>query len=220
MEKTTKEKVFELHNTGKNKRQIAKELNVCPATVLYHLNAKNEDLIECLECHKKLRTINHTHLKIHNLTFEEYKNKFPEAKTTCESTLKALSNTSTGREITWKDKISESNKQAYLDNPSGWGRTGKPASKETLEKMRSSMLALNITCSEETRKKISERTKEQFKIMNYIPWNKNLTKHNCEKIMEISLKNTGKECSEATKARLSEINTGKKHSEETKKSYL
>ncbi len=48
-------------------------------------------MVTCPICNKEMNYINSTHLKTHNLTPGEFKNKYPKVKTTSEETSKSLS---------------------------------------------------------------------------------------------------------------------------------
>ncbi|HUS50129.1 MAG TPA: MucR family transcriptional regulator [Candidatus Paceibacterota bacterium] len=173
-----------------------------------------DDFICCEICGKKFKTISSTHLKKHGITVLEYSNKFPDAPLKCKNLLKKMSELMTGRKILWKEEISNSLKKRYERNPDGWGRTGFFASDETKKKISEKTKGRILT--KEQKKYISIKTKESFEKMNYIPWNKGLTKESSASLKSISLKNTGRKHSEKTKEKLRKINLGKKHTEKTK----
>lgn len=56
-----------------------------------------EDRVECKICGEKFKRINWAHLKKHNLTTEEYKKQFPNAKIFSDETKERMSESLTGR---------------------------------------------------------------------------------------------------------------------------
>jgi len=174
-----------------------------------------DDFVVCEICGEKLKLINHIHLKKHNITFKEYKERYPEAKTISDSSYKKKSESLSKVKHYWGDKTSKSLKEAYKKNPVGWGRTGHPASEET-RKIQSEKNKGRIV-TEEQREYISKKTKEAFEKNGYVPWNKGLTKENNSKLKDISDKNTGKTHSEETRQKLRELSTGRTLSDESKK---
>lgn len=57
-------------------------------------------MIKCAVCNKKMKWITHTHLKLHNLTTKEYKNKFPNSNMISKETSKKISNAGLGN-VPW-----------------------------------------------------------------------------------------------------------------------
>ncbi len=52
------------------------------------------DYVVCRECGQKFKSIEHSHLvHKHNMTIEEYENKYPNAKRVCTDTLIKLGRT-------------------------------------------------------------------------------------------------------------------------------
>jgi len=143
----------------------------------------NEDYVVCMICEKKVSVINHLHLRSHKITTKEYAEKFPNAELTSNSTIekrnKKLKGQKRSKEI--RKKISEAVKINWQENPNQ-GRTGHSLSKESREALSKKMMGHEV--SEETRKKIG------IAGMGRIPWNKDLTKYDDERIMGVSEKAT------------------------------
>ena len=53
--------------------------------------------IKCMICNKELQFINNTHLKIHNITIQEYKTKFPDSPIKTESLRQLCGNATRGK---------------------------------------------------------------------------------------------------------------------------
>lgn len=140
---------------------------------------QNNEYVICRICGKALKSINHLHLKKHDITFEEYVKKFPESPTCSENTKLSRSQKLIGREISWKNKISKSNKLSWIKNP-GQGRTGVALSEESSKKLSKKMQGHCV--SKETRRKIGESGKGRE------PWNKGLTKFDDKRLKSISEK--------------------------------
>lgn len=138
-----------------------------------------QEFIECFICHKKFKQIQHRHLKQHNITFEEYVKQFPDAPTQSEASFNKRSASFTGREITWADKISESNIKSWQNNPSQ-GRTGVSLSEESKKKLSEKLMGHSI--SQESRIKIG------LAVLGREPWNKGLTKEDDNRLISVSEK--------------------------------
>ncbi len=143
----------------------------------------NEDYVVCMICGKKVKVINHLHLKFYKITTKEYIKKFPNAKLSSRSTIEKRRKKLKGqkRDIETRKKISEAVKLNWQENPNQ-GRTGCPLNEESRKALSKKMMGHEV--SDETRKKISEGG------MGRIPWNKGLTKYDDERIMEVSKKVT------------------------------
>ncbi|MFW6130476.1 MAG: hypothetical protein ACOC56_04755 [Atribacterota bacterium] len=135
--------------------------------------------VECQICGKKLKSINHLHLRKHNITFDKYLEKFPDAETCSMDVKRSRSDSLKGREIHWKEKISKSNKKSWKKNPNQ-GRTGCPLSEESKKILSEKMMGHEV--SEETRKKIGETS------LGRTPWNRGLTKRDDERLVSVSEK--------------------------------
>jgi len=139
------------------------------------------DKVECLICGKKLSSINHTHLKNHNISVERYKEQFPNVSLVSQKT-KDLKNSKLrgkARSEETKKKISESNKKSWQNNPNQ-GRTGCPLSDESKKELSKKMTGHKVT--KETRKKIRNS------MIGNKPWNTNLTKEDYPSIQKMSEK--------------------------------
>jgi len=139
------------------------------------------DKVECLICGKKLSSINHTHLKNHNISVDRYREQFPDASIVSQKT-KDLKNSKLkgkARSEATKKKISESNKKSWAENPNQ-GRTGCPLSEESKQELSEKMMGHKVT--KETRKKIRNAR------IGIEPWNKKLTKEDHPSLQIISEK--------------------------------
>jgi very-short-patch-repair endonuclease len=76
--------------------------------------------LECMICGQKLRHINNTHLKKHNLTIEEYKEKYPNAKIFSDELLKEQNDS---RQATLK-KLYPNNEYATKGLEERWEKAG------------------------------------------------------------------------------------------------
>ena len=138
-----------------------------------------EEKIECKICGRKFKQIHHRHVKQHGLTIDEYKKQFPDAPINSEASSQRRSDSITGREFTWANKISESNKQSWKNNPNQ-GRTGVPLSEDSKKQLSEKLMGHYV--SKETRVKIS------LSGLGRTPWNKGLTKADDERLVSVSNK--------------------------------
>ncbi len=135
--------------------------------------------ITCQVCGKEFKQIHHRHVKQHNLTIEEYKQKFPDAPINSEASSQRRAQSLKGREIHWANKIASSVKNSWSENRFQ-GRTGIPLGNESRKKLSEKLMGHSV--SEETRIKIG------LSGLGRLPWNKGLTKDDDERIMSVSQK--------------------------------
>lgn len=156
--------------------------------------AQRNDKVECLICKKHFKFIHHLHLRVHNISFEEYRLRFPEAKLCTDEYLKQKSAKLIGRPRDEKTRrtISRKNKANWKRNPKQ-GRTGHALPEESRKALSEKLKGHYV--SEETRKKISETG------LGREPWNKGLTKEDHD-----SLKATSDKVSKYNKNRSQETN--------------
>jgi len=140
-----------------------------------------DDYVECGICGKKVGVINHLHLKSHKMTTKEYIDMFPYAELSSRSTIEKRKKKIIGkpRSIETKNKISESNKKSWQENPNQ-GRTGSPLSEGSKKALSKKLMGHFV--SEETRLKIG------LSGIGREPWNKGLTKYDDDRIMGVSNK--------------------------------
>lgn len=136
-------------------------------------------MIKCEICGCDLKQIHWKHLKQHGLSFQKYKEMFPDSPTISQETSQLHSKAMAGREITWNDKISDSLKVTYKENPDLLIRP--PLSEESRKKISNTLKGHFV--SEETRQKIGQSG------IGRIPWNKGLTKDDDHRLKSISEKN-------------------------------
>lgn len=136
-----------------------------------------EDTIHCMICNKKFRQIHYRHVKQHGLTIEEYKQQFPDSPINSSSSSICRSASLIGRDITWADKISNSNKASWQKNPNQ-GRKGSPLSEESKKIVSQKLKGHSV--SAETRAKIG------ISGLGREPWNKGLTKADDLRLLSIS----------------------------------
>lgn len=135
--------------------------------------------IKCQICGKEFKQIHHNHLKSHDISVDEYKSKFPNARINSEASAQRRSKSLKGREITWSKKIAKGVKQSWSENKFQ-GRTGIPLSEESREALSEKLMGHEV--SEETRKKIG------LSGLGRTPWNKGLTKEDDDRLMSVSEK--------------------------------
>lgn len=134
------------------------------------------------------------------MTTAEYVKMFPDAKLTSDDIRKKMKEIMTGREITWKDKISSAVSAAWDEGRTS-GRTNVPLSEESRTKLSEKMMGHSV--SEETRKAIG------LAGLGREPWNKNLTKEDDPRLLVVSEKisaynaNMPEETKEETKRKIS-----------------
>lgn len=104
-----------------------------------------EDKIQCKICKGYFRMLSSTHLKKHGLTFKEYKELYPDAKTTSDSVHKKQVAAATGRELTPEQKYRCGN-----------GSRNRIQSEEEIEKRRQSNI---LACTDDVKKRIGESVK-------------------------------------------------------------
>ncbi len=171
-------------------------------------------MIDCEICKKQFKTITLTHLRSHNMSFDDYFSLYPNVKTVSNEVSKKFSKNakkinSTRDYTSIGKKISKTKKQKFLNGEISVWNKGK-----------------NLT--EETKQKISKIKKENYKTGKIIHWNtgKHLSDFTKQKISKsnkgrkftedqlINLKNAMKEIV----ARVDYVPgfLGKKHSEQSK----
>ena len=138
-----------------------------------------QEKIKCQICGKEFKQIHYRHTKQHNLTIQQYKEKFPDAPINSEMSSKRRSEPMIGRTIHWADKISSSVKRSWAENEFQ-GRTGIPLNKESRQKLSQKLMGHSV--SEETRIKIG------LSGLGRTPWNKGITKDDDERLMSVSEK--------------------------------
>ena len=96
----------------------------------------NDGKIECLICGKKLSAINYLHLRKHDISVEDYVNKFPDAKLCSDQTRTVMSLGSKGRIVSEgvRKKQSEAAKASWLKNPN-LGNSGQHRPEEVKRKI-------------------------------------------------------------------------------------
>lgn len=176
--------------------------------------------IKCMICNKCMKVITNSHLKRHNINFQEYKKKFPHSKTMSIKSKKTHRLSMIGRKLTGetKRKISLSHK-------------GKKLTEETKKKLSIYFKGRKLT--EEHKQKIKDyykthdnpfkgkkhsiETKRKMSLSRKgkIPWNKGKTWS--EKIKKrISAKLKGTKLSLETRKKMSIAQKGKILKESTK----
>ena len=97
---------------------------------------ENIDYMKCQICGKKLRQIHFRHLDTHNITFQEYKNKFPNAPVVCSEYSQLTADGNSNREVTEEtcEKISNANKGRFA------GYKNPSCRKDVKDKIRKSLL--------------------------------------------------------------------------------
>lgn len=171
-------------------------------------------MIDCKICGKQYKTITLTHLKSHQLTFDDYFLKFPNAKIISEDTSKKLGSKTRIRNLSRdyskiSQKISKTKKQKFEDGTLTIWNKGKSS-------------------SEEIKQKISETRKQKFKLGKITHWNTGRVTSE-ETKQKISKTNTGRKFTEIQLQNLKEAMAklitrddyipgflGKKHSDESK----
>jgi hypothetical protein len=129
--------------------------------------------ITCEICRKKMTQITHTHLKKHNITFQEYKEMYPNAITCVPGTHEHSDST---KEAMRQSKLGTKLSKEHKDNISN-GNKGKQVSEDTKQKIREKNTGKKHTeetkyllsemhkgkqISQETREKISKSLKGRF----------------------------------------------------------
>ena len=104
-----------------------------------------EDKVQCQICKEYYGLISSTHLKMHGLTFQEYKELYPDAKMISDSVQAKRSESLTGR------KLSEETKYKC-----GNGARDRVQSEEEKEKRRQSNI---LACTDDVKKRISDSMK-------------------------------------------------------------
>lgn len=135
--------------------------------------------IKCQICGKEFKQIHFRHVKQHNLTIEEYKEKFPDAPINSEASTHRRAASLKGRTIHWVDKIASSVKNSWSENKFQ-GRTGIPLGDESRKKLSEKLMGHSV--SEKTRIKIG------LAGLGRLPWNKGLTKDSDERLLSVSQK--------------------------------
>jgi len=140
-----------------------------------------EDFVVCEICGKKASVINHLHLRVHNITVDEYVKKYPDAKLTSDKTVENRNRKLKGqkRSEATKKKLSIANKISWSKNPNQ-GRTGSPLSDESRKNLSKKLQGHFV--SEETKKKIGISGEGRE------PWNKGLTKDDDDRLKDMSRK--------------------------------
>jgi hypothetical protein len=105
-----------------------------------------EDKVQCQVCKEYFKLISPTHLKKHGLTFQEYKELYPEAKMVSNSVQAKRSKSLTGRKLSQETKYRCGN-----------GSRGRVQSEAEIEKRRQSNI---LACTDDVKKQISDSIKE------------------------------------------------------------
>ena len=137
--------------------------------------SEEEDFVTCQVCQKKLKEINNTHLKTHQLTIVQYRELYPGAETISEVRRQKMredgQRANDGvrgkkRDEEFGQKVSAGKK----GKPNGWkGKKHKQSSKDKGSKTRKDRLAsgeivhpnLGVACPDEKKQKLSEANKGQ-----------------------------------------------------------
>jgi hypothetical protein len=139
----------------------------------------SEEFVVCEICKKLFACINHLHLRSHQVSVAEYRERFPFASLISKVASEKRTQRLLGRKITWADKISKGVSKSWEDNEFQ-GRRGVPLKEDSRRSLSKKMKGHFV--SEETRKKIG------LSGLGRIPWNKNLTKFDDERLMSVSHK--------------------------------
>ena len=124
--------------------------------------------VTCQICSKQLKSIGRLHLRTHNISLDEYKNRFPNAETSSEEFKEKMKQKMLGREITWKDKISEGTKKGMRKEES-WKKFKDYIDKRNISGENNPSFGKHH--SEETKKSISENEERNKKIsLNKKDW--------------------------------------------------
>lgn len=192
---------------------------------------KMRDWIICMICKRRMKAIMNSHLKNHNLTFQEYKKKFPNSKIISLETVRKHRNAMIGKTHSkeTKLKLSKVHKGKTIAEETrkkiSKSLKGRKATKERIQKLKD-YYKTNYNSrkgeklSEETKRKISEASKGR------IPWNKGKKcpkdvrekiskklkgiKLSLETRKKMSLAQKGKVLKEITKKRMSKAKKGRK----------
>ena len=119
------------------------------------MTSNNKSLVTCQICERTFPQITGTHLKSHNITFKEYKEKYPNIPTVSEEVGKKISTKLSGRERSQEhcDALSSALKMTFVNGRVGKsGTTGMKMSDETKKRMSDA----------QTGRKHSEETKEKI----------------------------------------------------------
>lgn len=82
----------------------------CDETKQLQFDTNEENFVTCKICGKKLRRIDHSHLRKHGITEEEYKKKFGMKSTLCHTTAKKLSDDMNKLNVSMPQKVIKSSK--------------------------------------------------------------------------------------------------------------
>jgi len=139
----------------------------------------DNDSVICQICGRAFDLIHPKHLKLHGLTFDQYKTQFPDAPTCSKASLERRKNSMVGREISWADKIATGVKRSWSENKFQ-GRTGIPLCEESRKKLSQKLMGHSV--SDETRIKIG------ITGLGRTPWNKGITKEDDDRLKTVSEK--------------------------------
>ncbi len=99
---TNKSGVYQNHLNKCHKIDVNDYINKFPNEIKYFKSYKNDidkdtflsevrNFVKCPICHKKFKVISNTHVKSHNMTFPEFRLKYPNSKILSERSLKLYS---------------------------------------------------------------------------------------------------------------------------------
>lgn len=112
--------------------------------------------VTCEICGKKLREITNTHLRIHDMTVDEYKKEFPDAETVSRGTRKKLKEKNSGENCYWYGKKRSAEARAKMSE-SHKGKTLNASHRKKIGEAQKGK-----TYSKEVRRKISGAIKEYY----------------------------------------------------------
>lgn len=162
-----------------------------------------QSLLSCEVCKKSFKSITNTHLKRHNISFEDYKNRYSNSKVVTKDTINKRVVKMVGRKVSeeTKKKISEASK-------------GKIIKEETRNKL--SKALKGRVCSEERKQKLRDYYKTHDN-----PFKGKIHTSETKRTMSLAHRgkmpwNKGKSWSEETKSKISAKLQGNKLSMETR----
>lgn len=148
----------------------------------------NDDYIICQICGKKLKFINWSHLRQHAIDLNEYKNRFPDARTISKSFAKQMSDARLGKPLSEEHK--QQLKAYHLTRTTPHAPFGgKHHSEETKRRISEKMLGnksplWGMPRSAETKRKIRESLKGKLAGKNNPNYGKKASKETKRKIRE------------------------------------
>jgi hypothetical protein len=163
----------------------------------------SKEKVRCEVCGKEFEQITNTHLKTHGITFNEYREQFPNALLVSEDLRKKFSGAKLGKPLTEEHKQHIRDNQPDISGEKN-GMYSKHHTEESKQKMSDAMLGKTLT--EEHKQHLRDSSPhlsgEEASMFGKIPWNKGETKETNESVKECSEKLLGKPLTEEHKQHL------------------